>query len=198
MPPTTKKSAPPSDGAPEAPGIQAQLGAAGACPVVRWRGKPYKVGHPTQEAKARLEELAAQAAVARVEALEGKVGAAAFARMTDRVCDRVAANEYVTWAAGWQEVVWRDGGALFLLSLLHEHHPELTPADAAAMKAECAAQYGAALARVLPGFFELLLGELEAPPERKARARAELGAALAKFTATHTPPPPPTPGATSD
>lgn len=178
-----------------APSIQGMLGAAGANPVIRWQGKSYKVGHPTQAAKARLEELAADAAMSRVEAMEGRVKPKTFKAMLDRATDRVLEGDYKTWATGWQEVVWSDGGVLFLLSLLHEHHPDLTAPDAARMMEQCGNQYKAALGKVLPGFFDLLLGGREdITPEQAATIRET----VEKFVSKLLPPPSPTPESTSD
>lgn len=173
-----------------APSVQQMLGASGACPVVRWNGKAYKLGHPTQAAKGRLEDIASDEAIARIEAKEGRVKPATIKKMLDRVCDRVVAGDFKTWKPGWQETVWGDGGALFALSLFHEHHPEMTVADVTALIERCGSQYRIALAKVLPDFFEMLLaGREDITPEQKTAIQGAMAEVLKQLL----PQPSPTP-----
>lgn len=182
------------DGKEPAPGVQQMLGSSGECPTIRWGGKVYKLGHPNQTAKARLEDIASDAAVARIEAKEGKIKAKTFKSMLDRVCDRVCAGEFKTWASGWQETVWGDGGALFALSLFREHHPDMTPEDVGKLIEACGGQYRIALAKVLPDFFEMLLaGREDVTPEQRNEIREAMGEVLRQLL----PPSSPTPESTA-
>lgn len=166
-----------------APSVQQVLGAAGAPATVRYKGKAYKLGHPTQAAKARLEELAADTAVARVEAMEGRVKPATFDKMVTHVTGRIERGEFNTWKPGWQEVVWDDGAALFALSLFREFHEDMSPEFARELVTGAGWQYRAALARVLPDFFDLLLaGRDDLTPEQSSLLRAELAALVARLT----------------
>ena len=162
-----------------APGLQELLGAAGACPVVHHAGVAWTVGHPTQRAKAVLEELCAARAVREVVALKGALPPAEYAELFQETTHQIAAGDYRTWGVGWSRLVTcRDGPTLFLQSLLRQHHPAVTEADAASLIAHAGDEIGAALARVVPGFFALLAEPLAVPPEKKARIVADMADAL--------------------
>ena len=154
--------------------VQQMLGADGEPPRIKFRGNTFKVGFPTQQAKARLEELVGDVALSRIEAKEGKVKPSTYAKMLEKVTDDVAANAYATWTKAWHQIVWADNGALFLLSLLQEHHPDTTIAQARALVMGCGNQVKVAMAKVLPLFLEVLLRSLEdKTPEQEAQFRTE-------------------------
>ena len=170
-----------------APSVQTMLGAAGACPEIPLAGELWRVGHPTQRAKAVLEELAAAKAVAEVRALKGVVPADAYQEAFAETVAQVQAGAFRTWGAGWQKIVLSGGNAhLFLLSLLRENHPRATEDDARALAAGEPELVAAALARVVPGFFSLLLAGLPLTADQRAGVAAAMAAA---FPA----PPPPSP-----
>lgn len=141
-------------------GYQQSLGAAGVPAEIHAGDRVYKVGHPTQRAKGRLEELVAQQA--RRDILRFGGSAADW-------LDRVEAGDYATLRPGWNRVMQSPAaGSLFLLSLLREHHPDATADDAARLDKAEPEQVRAALARVVPPFFELVLADVPLPPAEKA------------------------------
>lgn len=168
--------------------VQNLLGDAGACPEISWNDKTWKVGHPTQRAKACLEELAAAKAVGEVVALKGAVPPAAYAEMFCDLMRGVKTGAYKTFGPGWVEQTTGPGGAvLFLLALLRERHPDAAEADALGLAADRGDEVQAALARVVPDFFDLLLASATIPAAQKQVVREALAGALAVAF------PPPTP-----
>jgi hypothetical protein len=151
------------------PSVQEALGTAG-CPAEIHHGpRVYKVGHPDQRAKARLEQLVAQHA--RREVLELGGTAAEW-------LDRVEQGAYRTRGPGWLHVVQSPAGAvLFLLSLMREHHPDMTADEVTAVASAEPEQVKAALGVVAGPFFELVLADLS--PDQRAAAVAE---AMRTFT----------------
>lgn len=177
------------------------LGAAGACPEVRVGNKVWKIGHPTQRAKACLEQLAVQVASAEVRALKDVLPPDAYAEVFREFTDSVSARHYRTWGPGWQRVVWGPQSAhLFLLSLLRENHPDATEGDARALAAADPEAVALAVLQVTPNFVRLLLAERpELTPEQRAKVEGAVAAALAKTPHPDPPAPtPPTPAASSD
>lgn len=175
----------------DAASVQDALGDAGACPRFEWRGKWYTLGFPTDAAKARLEELVIQAETAAVRSLKGLVPDDEYQRKIDRLGRLNRGREYRTRSGSlWREYMVgesRDQGfLLYVLSLLHAHHPELTDADVAEMLDECGEFVTLAADRVVPGFFDFLAAAKVLPPELAAAAKAGAAAALRRLTPTAT------------
>lgn len=169
--------------------IQNLLGDAGACPEISWNGKVWRIGHPTQRAKAVLEELVAAKAIGEVTALKTALPPETYAEVFQGVLDRVSGGEFRTFGRGWVNLTTGGTGAvLFLLSLLRERHPDATESDAIGLAADRGDEVQGALGRVIPSFFELLLETSAIPAQQKQAVRAALGQALSAA-----PPPPPTP-----
>lgn len=161
----------------ETPGIGIMLGAAGPCPEIPFGGKVWKVGHPTQRAKAELEKLAVAAALDEVRALKGVVPTDAYREMFAEVTSQITNREFRTWGPAWQRAVFAPANAhLFLCSLLRECHPQATPADALALAQGCPEEVAAALAQVVPNFLRVLLEGLPLTPEQREKAEAAMGA----------------------
>ena len=75
----------------------------------------------------------------------------------------------------WAEVMaGPDGGTLFLLALLREHHPTLTAADARRVAAAEPERVGAALERVTPSFLAAVAREAGATADQTAALLARL------------------------
>ena len=175
---------------PVPPSVQNTLGAAGACPEIPLDGRVWRVGHPTQRAKAALEEFAASAAVNEVLSLKGVLPAAAYSELWAQTARDVQGRSFRTWGPGWQRVVFDPLNAhLFLWSLLRECHPDATEADAKRLMAAEPERVSLALARVVPDFFRLLLAGLSLTADQQTQAEA----ALAAFAATLAPPKAPSP-----
>jgi hypothetical protein len=153
------------------PSVQTFLGAAGACPEIAFQGKTWKIGHPTQRAKAVLEELAVSKATSEIRALKGTLPADAYGELFSELTNRISSGDYRTWGPGWQRIVFSGNNAhLFLLSLLRECHKDATEAEARALALGEPEQVQAALVRVVPGFLSLLLDGLPLSPEHRLAA----------------------------
>ncbi len=168
-------------------GVSAELGAAGPCPVVTYKGKPWSIGWPTQRAKATLENLVFLIAKRNVEQLKSVMPPHEFAIEQAALSSMIRGGKYRTWGPLWVEVNnGPDGNTLFLLSLLRENHPEATFADAEGMWAESTDDVQTALAQVIPGFFKLLVAAAPGTPEQKAEILAR---SVAEFLSNlHLPP----------
>ena len=155
----------------DVPGVTTMLGNSGACPEIVVDGKTWRIGHPTQRAKAELERLAVAMAVAEIRALKEMLPADAYQETFRELTDSIAAKHYRTWGAGWQRVVWGPQSAhLFLLSLMREHHPQATELDAQTIAAAEPEQVIAALVQVVPNFVALLLADRpEVTPEQRTQ-----------------------------
>jgi hypothetical protein len=170
-------------------GAFAALGAAVAPPEVMYAGKPWKIGHPTQEAKAELEKLVVQVAEQSLADLRGALSAVRYAALEQQLDDRIYARHWQTWGSLWQEVC--NGPLsfpLFLLSLMKPHHPTATIADAQALWLNANRPCRHAIAMVLPDFFDLLAASLPADAserrEQGQKMAAELLARLQHATLT--------------
>lgn len=163
--------------------VSALLGAAGACPEIPFKGKAYKVGHPTQAAKARLEQLVVAQAVAEVRELKGVLPPDAYAELFAETAEKVRGRSFKTWGADWQKTVFAPENAhLFLLSLLRGPHPDMSEADARAMMLEAPEECALALGLVVPDFFEMLLADRPLSPEDRAKVGAALSEARSRLT----------------
>lgn len=170
------------------PSVGDVLGASGACPTVEACGKVWRVGWPTQRAKACLEELAAAKAVSEVRALKPALPPDAYAELFGELIAGISSGAYRTWGSGWQRVVFGGGNShLFLLSLLRENHPGATEQEAKDVAAGDPDGVAAALARVVPGFFDVLLRGVPLPPEQMEQARAAARTLAAELLRTPTP-----------
>lgn len=170
-------------------GAFAALGAAVPPPEVTYAGKPWKIGHPTQEAKAELEKLVVQVAEQSLLDLKDTLSPARYAERERRLDDRIYARHWQTWGSLWQEVC--NGPLsfpLFLLSLLKPHHPAATIADAQDLWLNANRPCRHAIAMVLPDFFDLLAASLPAEAterrEQGQKMAAELLARLQQATLT--------------
>lgn len=163
----------------ETPGVQTLLGAAGACPEIAHNGKTWRLGHPTQRAKAALEELVAGKAIAEIRSLKSALPPDAYAELFAELATRISAGDYRTWGPGWQRIVFSPANAhLFLLSLLRECHDNASEADAKKLALGEPEQVRLALLRVAPGFLSLLLEGLPLQPEQKQQFETAVTSAL--------------------
>lgn len=157
--------------------INAALGQSGPCPEVVCNGKTWKIGHPTQVAKAELNRIVVATAAAAVEQNRSVLPPAMFQQMISDLTAKIGKRYYQTWHEGWIEIaLGQDGDILFLLSLLRQNHPAATEADARMLYAECGDQLKVAMAQVMPVFFQVL--EADYPSQLPASQRETLANAL--------------------
>lgn len=154
-------------------GALAALGDAVPPPEVTFAGKAWKIGHPTQRAKAELEKLVVEVSEQAMADLKGVISAAKYKAREERLDALVFSRQWQTWGTLWSEVI--NGPLsfpLFLLSLLRPHHPAATVKDAESLWLGANRPCRNALVMVLPGFFALLTATLpgEAEDQREAAA----------------------------
>lgn len=173
------------------PSVGVMLGAAGPCPEIRLGKQLWKVGHPTEAARAELERLVIQAASAEVLSLKGDLPPAAYAEMLSNFTRAVSAKAYKTWGDGWTEVVSKPENAhLFLLALLRENHPGATAEDSLALLERCPDEVAIAYAQVLPDFIRLLLlTRKDLTPGQREEATGRFVGGFNKLLARRQPPP---------
>ncbi len=179
--------------------MAAALGEAGGCPVVEANGTAWKIGHPVQAAKKFLEDLILDGVETDLLAGKARNPAAFAAAWESHMADR-RRRRYATLTGDlWMEQALdpQRGPVLLLASLLRCHHPGATEDDALALLAAEPERVQAAMARVLPDFFETLLAGPAAaalPPAAREQVRAGLRAAAAEMlTAASRPAPTPSP-----
>ncbi len=160
--------------------VQQLLGDAGACPEIEWQGKVWKIGHPTNRARGALEELVAAKAVTSITKLEGVMPPAVYAAMFADVMRDIKLERYKTFDKLWVEQTQGSSGAvLFLQALLRERHPEATEADAISLAMGKDNEVQAAIARVAPGFFDMLVASAtNLNPEQKATLAAAIRSSI--------------------
>lgn len=162
-------------------GVPKRVGAVapmvGAPPLVHESatGKVWRVGFNTQDAKGRLEQLVRshvlRGALADRKALGGKEGEEVY----DLARAKLDGGHYITFAPGWREVVDSiSGGILYLQSLLQEHHPEATDADALRLLVNEQEQAQAAIVAISPDFFVAMAVQMGVRPEDSAGAAAAI------------------------
>lgn len=166
------------------PGVGVMLGHGAE---FRALNRAWTISAPDQDAKGRLEKLAARAALEEIRRLKGVLGAAAYNESFKAVVD--ALPSYRTWGAGWQAVVFAPANAhLFLWSLLQAAHPDVSEADVIAVAADAPEEVAAALAQVLPDFFRTLLAPVlpNLSPADAARVEEALATLRARLAPTPT------------
>lgn len=145
------------------------LGAAADPPAVVDGPTAWKVGHPTQRAKARLEDMTAAVAVRETLALKPHLSADEFAPLWADVQADIRNREYRVGGRRWLEAVRSPGWAVLLLTaLVREHHPDATEDDVRGLMDREPEQVQAAVARVLPDFFRGVGRQLRLTPAQTA------------------------------
>jgi hypothetical protein len=154
---------------PPAPNIGIMLGSAGSPAEFYALGHKWKLGHPTQRAKDRLEKLAAKKAFDEIRKLKGTVDPEDYQGMFSELTKQVTNKSYHTYHEGWERIVLGDGsdGLLFVQSLMMEYHPDITEEKILEIAQESPEEVIAALATNIPAFFLLL--KYGATPEMLAK-----------------------------
>lgn len=135
------------------------LGGSAEPPIVKWKGKEFKVapgGLPT--VLDRLEKLVAQHATEAVRELKDTLDPDAYAATWQDLMNDLKARKNKTGGSLYQAVLSSpEAGHLYLLALVREYHPDFTEADAIQMTADEPEQVQAAIILVSPDFFRLTL-----------------------------------------
>ena len=148
-------------------------------------GRTWTVGRPTGAARKALTLAVKQVAWDEVEALK-EVSPRAYAEAKDGYLAAAAARQFEPGGAKWLAVTnGPEGNTLFLWSFLKEHQPGVTLAEARELYAARPDAAAAALAVLVPAFFDLLAGHPETPPEYRPAFRE--AATAARPTPTTTP-----------
>jgi len=166
-----------SDG--KAPGVGVMLGGGVELHAL---GKVWKVSAPDQNAKGRLEKIAAAHAIQAVRRLKSYLDADAYKEAFAEVTTGV--ENYATWRPGWQTVVFGNPH-LFLWSLLLANHEGLSEDTVLRIFAESPEEVAAAYAQVMPDFFDLLLAPVrgEIPPDMLAKYKAACAETTGRLSA---------------
>ncbi len=142
-------------------------------------GKPWKVGWPTQAAKQEFELLVAEHAVADLQSRKRMYSVQVFAQKEKELEVRFAGGDHLSYGALWVAVLdGPDSMPMFLLSLLKEHQPEATFADAKKLWKSGHLSVRRALTLVMPPFATLLVAE---SPRTQEEDRPAAAAELAKM-----------------
>lgn len=178
----------------DAPALSDILGAAGGAFPVEHAGRTWRVGAPTLRARDVFHKLLVAAALKAAQESDLDIpGLGTLKQFRDdhhQKKYRPGAEKWREWAEG------EEGNALFLASLLYQHHPaEASVELAKQMIEESPDAVAVALGEVLPGFFDLLAADERMPrPVRDLYSRA---AAHLRRKATGAPPTPPAGSTTS-
>lgn len=162
-----------------AEGAMAALGAEVPPPEVQWVGKVWKIGHPTQTAKALLERLVLQTLEANLDAAQAALSPKRYAVEDAKFTAAIEGKTWATFGAAWLAAM--NGPMsfpLFLASLVQQHHPEVTPELAQRMWLQKNRECRAALVQVLPSFFPMLLESLPADEATRKAAGEEFAAGV--------------------
>lgn len=150
------------------PAVGDVLGPAGACPEIVHNGKTWKIGHPDQAAKDRLEKLVVADAWANVKAAligDDEHDAELKASYQESVRNR----EYRTGGKLWAKAFGRvDGQVLFYLSLIQANHPDATSQDVLSLMADKPDEFLTAIELVTPRFFFVAAAAMGLPPDKQA------------------------------
>jgi len=140
-------------------------------------GRTWRVSAPDQDAKDRLEKLAAAGALNEVRRLKGVLDPVAYQEAFSEVTKSL--RDYRTWGPGWQRVVLQtaENVHLYLWALLQEHHPDVSEETVREIFAAAPEEVAAAYAQVMPDFFTLLLAPVRdrVPPAAMAELEAAIG-----------------------
>lgn len=148
-------------------------------------GRRWKVGYPTQRAKARLEKLVFQEEMAllREQKELGILTETEFEVRAERLAKQAKAKDFAEGKPLWvKHTTQADGAVLWIQSLLMEHQPDVTREQVTALLADRGPEVRAAVEVVVPPFFAWALGlaiplvdrAVEAKLPGAERAKAEL------------------------
>lgn len=155
--------------------------AGGPVEITDSAGRRWKIGYPTNGAKARLEKLVFQEEL-RLLRRQKDLGILTDAEFEVRG-ERLAKQAQREFAEGKplyvKHTAQGDGAVLWVQSLLMEHHPDVTRDEVEALLADRKVEVKAALEVVVPPFFAWVLG-MAAPIIEQAVAAKVAGAERAK------------------
>lgn len=158
------------------------LGAAGASPEIVWGERAYRLGHPTQKAKAAFCDMIVDAefrgiqeALKRGFLTEAKADAAVerLGRQVDRRGHQPGGELFAKYGIGAEGVA---GTELFVLSLFRENHPAMTLGEYRDLAEARPDEVKLAVRKVVPLFFEWVLEKGSLTPAQKSDIRAKIPA----------------------
>lgn len=173
-----------------ADGVGTALGGKGSpCPIVKLWDKTWKIGWPTYESHMHLELLVAEYAEENNELRKRRKSKEKSAKLDADLENSIRGGAHKAFGALWSSVIdGPDGMAVCLLSLLLEHQPDATIAEAKVLWGSAARQVRLAIAQVMPSFCKLLCeSPLIEEEYRESRAATFLSIMLERIS------PPPVP-----
>lgn len=161
------------------------IGAAGSLPVVRWRGREYKVGRPDPKVFSAIEQVIIRSAADGVQEAKGGRSAAEHAADVDALQAAIRSRQYRPGGSLWDDEMGRNNGYRGFVLMLWgcmaaANDPPPSVGDVSLMHDECEAEVTTAAAVVMPDFTQAA-GERGEKPA--AQVRAEVAAAKARAAA---------------
>jgi len=148
------------------------LGAAGPPVVIEHKGLRWQIGHPTQSARAVLEQYLAAQAIGEVEELRDVLPPQQYASAKKEVLSLVTGKWFKTGGKGWVTAIeGPDGVLLFIFALLRVHQPACAIDDAKMLMADRLDELTVALEQVAPDFFMALTDPSSPDAERERNAK---------------------------
>jgi len=147
------------------------LGGSAAPFPVTHDGKTWLIGAPTLGARDALNKFVVVHAMGTARQADiNTPGLGVF----DQFKADHGQRKYQPGRSRWREwVTGEDSNALFLASLLYQHHPKEACVELAeTLIREKPDEVGIAMAEVIPGFFDLLAADKSLPPELREGFRA--------------------------
>jgi hypothetical protein len=135
-------------------------------------GKVWRLGKATGESRKAMIAAVAQLSWASVAEMQ-TLCPEAFDTISKAYARDIEANEHKPGGRLWKaHAEGAAGTALFVYALLKPQHPDAKLSDAREILAHDPAGVSAAVAVLVPGFFGLLAGHPETPPEHRQAFRA--------------------------
>lgn len=157
--------------------IQQMLGSPPA--RIQVGNKVYLLGFDVQDAKGRLEAIVGAKVWEQVYAESDRMPAKIKERHVKETRALFASGYYATMGDGWRaEVLTPSGAILFFLSLLQEHQPDITFAEASEIWGAEPERCSQALGTVAPDFFAACLRQMGFPEAEVAKAMPQISEAF--------------------
>lgn len=164
------------------PAVLDVLADAGPPLTVQYEGRTYRLGFPTQAAKARYENLVLKAETDMVLRQKAFLPPDDYQMRCDKLSEQINGRAFATGEPLWMKYsLSPTGWLLWVQSLFGEHHPEITAEDVVKLLSAKGEEVRFLLGAVVPSFFAWTLDLGAALVERVPEGdRAKLTAELEK------------------
>lgn len=165
--------------------VTVSLGASGVCPPVEFGGKTYRLGHPTQVAKADYElgiieaekrSIAQQLKHGIISPAEAAAERSKLGSALDRGDQKAGKPLWLAYTFGHPETGDTSrvmtGLMIYVHGLFRQNHPDLTFADVGAIWDGAGEDLKLAMKQVVPSFFTWAADAMSLPPDARAQIAA--------------------------